>query len=139
MGSGNVNNNLQMLFSKMEEFVSTKTVIGEPVHIGEVILIPLVDVSFGVGAGVNESTDEKKGSDAGGGALGAKLSPSAVVVIMNGTVQLVNVKSQESVNKLIDMVPGLLSKINWGSLFGKKDKNKTESPAFDDKRVSEEL
>ena len=139
MGSGNVNNNLQMLFSKMEEFISTKTVVGEPVHIGEVILIPLVDVTFGVGAGVNESTDEKKGKDSGGGGLGAKLSPAAVVVIVNGTVQLVNVKNQESVNKMIDMIPGLLSKVNWGSLFGKKKKTDGDNTAFDDKSVSEEL
>lgn len=137
MGSGSVNSNLQMLFSKMEEFVSTKTVVGDPVHIGDVILIPLVDVMFGVGAGVNESTDEKKGSDAGGGALGAKLTPAAVVVIVDGTVQLVNVKNQESVNKMIDMIPGLLSKLNLSSLFGKKEK--PDDSSFSETHVTEEL
>jgi len=128
-----------MLFSKMEEFISTKTVVGEPVHIGDVILIPLVDVSFGVGAGVNESTDDKKGNETGGGGLGAKLSPAAVVVIVNGTVQLVNVKNQESVNKMIDMIPGILSKFNFGSIFSKKDLNKGDKVIFEEKRVSEEL
>lgn len=146
MASGSVNENLQMLFAKMEEFVSTKTVIGEPVQFGDVILVPLVDVSFGVGAGVNESTDEKKGRDTGGGALGAKLTPAAVVVIVNGTVQLVNVKNQESVNKMIDMIPGLLSKFNLGSLFSKKEGKKDADEAsgastgtFEEKRVAEEL
>ncbi|MCL2708114.1 MAG: sporulation protein [Defluviitaleaceae bacterium] len=142
--AGSVSENLQMLFSKMEEYVSTKTVVGDPVHIGDVILVPLVDVSFGVGAGVNESTDDKKGKDAGGGALGAKLSPSAVIIINNGSVQLVNVKNQESVSRLIDMVPGVLSKLNIGSFFGKKDKNKDEKPGeakdgLPDERVSESL
>ncbi|MDR1663481.1 MAG: sporulation protein [Clostridiales bacterium] len=142
MSSESVNHNLQTLFSKMEEFISTKTVIGEPIHFDDVILVPLVDVSFGVGAGVNESAAEKKG-DAGGGGMGAKLSPSAVVVIVNGTVQLVNVKNQDSVNKLIDMIPGLLSKINWSSLFGKEDKKKNDENfaggTFNEKRVAEEL
>jgi uncharacterized spore protein YtfJ len=115
MGSGGVNSNLQMMFSKMEEFVTTKTVVGEPVQFGDVIIVPLVDVAFGVGAGLNESTDDKKGRDAGGGALGAKLTPAAVVVIMNGTVQLINVKNQEGVNKILDLIPGFISKINWGS------------------------
>jgi len=110
-----VNESLKMLFSKMEEFVSTKTVVGEPVHIGEVILIPLVDVTFGVGTGISKE-------DAGGGGAGAKMNPAAVIVISKGTVQLVNVKNQESVSKLIDMVPGILSKLNLGSFFGKKDK-----------------
>ena len=116
----NVNENLKMLFTKMEDYVSTKTVVGEAVHIGNVILVPLVDVAFGMGTGLIEGAGEKNADDKGGGAMGAKMTPSAVIVIVDGTVQLVNVKSQESVNKLIDMVPGILSKLNLGSMFGKK-------------------
>jgi len=110
-----VKDNLQELFSRVEQFVNTKTVVGEPVHFGDVILVPLVDVSFGVGTALVAT---KEGADSGGGALGAKMTPSAVVVISGGTVQLVNIKNQESVNKLLDMVPGVLSKI-----FGKKNEN----------------
>ena len=117
-----VNENIKTLFSKMEEFVTTKTVVGEPVQMGEVTLIPLVDVTFGMGTGLSSVNDEKE-KDTGAGALGAKMSPSAVIVINNGSVQLVNVKSQESVSKLIDMVPGILAKFNLGSLFGKKDQS----------------
>ena len=120
-----VKDNLQELFSKLEEHVSTKTVVGEPVHIGEVILVPLVDVSLGMGTAMIANTEEdagkKGGKDGGGGALGAKMTPSAVVVINGGTVQLVNIKNQESVNKVLDMIPGILSKINLGSLFKKKE------------------
>jgi len=120
-----VKENLHELFSKLEEFVSTKTVVGEPTHIGDVILIPLVDVSFGMGtamiANTEEGADKKGGRDGGGGALGAKMTPSAVVVISGGTVQLVNIKNQESVNKVLDMIPGLISKFNLSSLFKKKD------------------
>ncbi|MCL2198398.1 MAG: sporulation protein [Defluviitaleaceae bacterium] len=121
----NINENLKTLFSKMEDFVSTKTVVGEAVHFGDTIIVPLVDVTFGMGTGLADtpSDDKNPAKGAGGGALGAKMSPSAVIVIVNGTVQLVNVKSQESVNKLIDMVPGILSKLNLGSFFDKKDKN----------------
>jgi len=120
-----VKDNLQDLFSKLEGHLSTKTVVGEPVHIGEVILIPLVDVSLGMGTAMVANTEEdagkKGGKDGGGGALGAKMTPSAVVVISGGTVQLVNIKNQESVNKVLDMIPGILSKLNLGSLFGKKE------------------
>jgi len=120
-----VKENLQELFSKLEEYVSTKTVVGEPVHIGDVILIPLVDVTFGMGTAMVANTEEgegkKGGRDGGGGALGAKMAPSAVVVISGGTVQLVNIKNQESVNKMLDMIPGILSKLNLGGMFKKKD------------------
>jgi uncharacterized spore protein YtfJ len=114
-----INSQLKNLFSKMEEFITSKTVIGEPIQFGDVILVPLIDVSFGMGAGLGSKTVE-----AGGGAMGAKLTPAAVVVIVNGTVQLVNVKNQDSVNKLIDLIPGVLSKFNIDSLFNKK----TETP-----------
>ncbi len=117
-----LNQSLDALFSKLEGFVSTKTVVGEPVTVGDIILLPLVDISFGVGAGAFDSNDVKgdKKSENGGGGLGASITPSAVLVINNGTVQLVNIKNQDSVNKIIDLVPGLVSKLNLGSLFNKE-------------------
>ena len=127
----NVNDSLKMVFSKMEDYISTKTVVGEAVHIGDVILIPLVDVVVGMATGISSKTKDGRSSDAessksntsgnGGGGFGAKMSPSAVIVIINGSVQLVNIKNQESVGKLIDMVPGILSKLGLASLFNKKE------------------
>ena len=126
--------NLEVLLEQLENFLTTKTVVGEPIHIDNTILVPLVDVSFGVGAGaaslsnVKNKTDEKIAdgmSDKGAGGLGAKITPTAVLVIQNGTTQLINVKKQDSVSKLIDMVPGLVSKVT--EEFQKKDSKKTKS------------
>ncbi|MCL2421132.1 MAG: sporulation protein [Defluviitaleaceae bacterium] len=119
-----VSDNLQALFSKMENFVSTKTVVGEPVHFGNIILIPLVEATFGAGTGMSDT----KSSDvqSGGGGLGARISPVAVVVIVDGTVQLVDVKNKDSANKLIDMIPGILSKIDFEKLFSKKSNDEAE-------------
>ncbi|MDR1914361.1 MAG: sporulation protein, partial [Clostridiales bacterium] len=88
--SANLSSNLDTLFGKMEGFISTKTVVGTPIYLEGVIIVPLVDVVFGVGAGVSDSKDEK-GSDGGGGGLGGKISPTAVLVIVDGTVQMVSV------------------------------------------------
>lgn len=141
-----LNNNLDALFGKFEGFVSTKTVVGEPTNIGGVIIVPLIEVSFGLAAGANENTpEEKKKQEGSVGGMGAKITPSAVLVIMNGAVQLVNVKNQDSLNKLIDMVPGVLSKLNFGSWFGKKDKDKdedekeTEAAEFSDIIITEDF
>jgi uncharacterized spore protein YtfJ len=125
--SDSINEKLKTMFSKMEDFVSTKTVIGDPYYLGkegEVIIVPLVDVAFGMGTGLANKSDSGA-SEAGGGAMGAKLTPAAVVVIVNGTVQLVNVKNQDSVGKLIDMIPGVLSKLNMDSLFSGNKKTET--------------
>jgi len=118
-----LNSSFETLFSKMENFVSTKTVIGEPTSIGDVIIVPLVDVSFGVGAGSISGGEKLK--DSNGGGLGAKIMPSAVMVIQNGTVQLVNVKNENSINKLIDMFPGVMSKLNLNKK-GKHNKEENE-------------
>ena len=65
-----------------------------------------MDVSFGVGAGASAS-DKKNG---GGGGFSAKMSPSAVLVIKNGTTKLVNIKNQDMVTKVIDMIPDIVDK-----------------------------
>ena len=65
-----------------------------------------MDVSFGVAAGVFE----KKEQNNGGGGMGGKVMPSAVLVISNGTTKLVNVKNQDGITKVLDMVPDFVNK-----------------------------
>ena len=114
----NLSQSFDTLFSKLENFVTTKTVIGDAITMGDVIILPLVDVSFGVGAGAGESvTTPGKSDGAGGGGAGAKITPSAVLVISGGNVQLVSVKEQDSISKLIDLAPGVINKIS--SMLGK--------------------
>ena len=106
MQENNFNTTVQSLFKGMDSFITTKTVVGEAVHIGDTIILPLVEVSFGVGAGA--FSQEKKNSAAGG--IGGKITPSAVLVIQNGSTKLVYVKNQDSVTKILDMVPELVDK-----------------------------
>ncbi|MCI2048450.1 MAG: GerW family sporulation protein [Lachnospiraceae bacterium] len=89
---------------------SSKTVIGEPVVVGDTTLIPLSDVTIGCGAGSNSA--ERKDSGAGG--FAAKLSPSAVLIIRGGTVKVVNIKKQDAVSKLVDMVPDIMDRFSAG-------------------------
>ena len=94
-------------FKGMDSFLSAKTVVGEAVHVNDTIILPLVDVSFGVGAGA--FAGDKK-NNAGGG-MGGKMSPSAVLVIQNGATKLVNIKNQDTVTKILDMVPDVVDRI----------------------------
>ena len=139
--STGLSNSLEALFGKMESFITTKTVVGEPIHIGDVIVVPFVDVTFGIAAGVTDGTDEKsKDYSGGGGGLGGKITPTAVLVIIDGSVQLVSVKNEDSLKKLIDLVPGIVSKLNIGSWFGnkKKDSEKKHTKVeFEETRVSD--
>ncbi len=106
MGKEKLNETVNSLFQGMEGFLTSKTVVGEPIYIKDTIILPLVDVSFGMGAGAFEA--EKKNRSGGG--IGGKLTPSAVLVIRDGRTKLVNVKNQETIVKLLDMVPDVIDK-----------------------------
>ena len=103
------------LFKGMDSFLSAKTVVGDAVHVNDTIILPLCDVNFGVGAGA--FADDKK-NNAGGG-MGARMSPSAVLVIQNGTTKLVNIKNQDTVTKILDMVPDVVDRVT--GKFGNVD------------------
>ena len=94
------------LMKGMDGFVSSKTVVGEAIHIGDTIILPLVDVSFGMGAGAFLG-EKKKNS---GGGVGGKISPSAVLVIQNESTRLVSVKNQDGITKLLDMIPDFVDR-----------------------------
>ncbi len=106
MADNSFNNTVESLFKGMDSFITTKTVVGDAIHIGDTIILPLVDVSFGVAAGA--FAQEKKNNGAGG--MGGKIMPSAVLVIQNGTTKLVNVKNQDGLTKVLDMVPDFVNK-----------------------------
>lgn len=112
MSDNNFNATVESLFKGMDSFLSTKTVVGDAVRIDDsTIILPLVEVSFGVGAGA--FAGEKK-NNAGGG-LGGKISPSSVLVLQNGSSKVVNVREQDSVSKILDMVPDIINKFAKGS------------------------
>ena len=97
------------LMSGMDSVLATKTVVGEPTKVGDVIILPLVDVTFGIGAGASlGKVDDKK--NGGGGGLGGKLSPSAVLVIKDGRAKLVNVKNQDPITKVLDLIPDIVDR-----------------------------
>ena len=88
MAENNFTGVIESLMKGMNTVLSTKTVVGEATKIGDTIILPLVDVTFGVGAGASAG-DKKNG---GGGGFSGKLTPSAVLVIKNGSTKLVNIK-----------------------------------------------
>lgn len=121
---------VESLFKGMDSFITTKTVVGEAIHIGDTIILPLVDISFGVGAGVFSRSKDNGAGDMGGGGMGGKIMPSAVLVISNGTTKLVNVKQQDGITKILDMVPDFVNKFTSKgkktSGEGKKAREKAE-------------
>lgn len=122
MADSNFKGTVEALFKGVDGMISSKTVVGDAIHIGDTIILPLVDVSFGVGAGA--FNDDKKEKGAGG--IGGKISPCAVLVIQNGKTRLVNVKNQDTITKILDMVPDVMEKFT-----GEKEDKMTEQDVSD--------
>lgn len=90
----------------MDKFLSSKTVVGEPIKVGDTTLIPLVDVSFGVAAGTGQA--DKKSADRGG--MGGRMTPNAVIMVKDGKTRLINIRNQDAVTRILDLVPELLGR-----------------------------
>lgn len=106
MAENNFSGVIESLMKGMNAVIGTKTVVGEATQVGDTIILPLVDVSFGVGAGAS-AADKKNG---GSGGFSAKMTPSAVLVIKNGSTKLVNIKNQDTITKVLDMIPDIVEK-----------------------------
>lgn len=136
MADNSFNSTVESLFKGMDSFITTKTVVGDAIHMGDTIILPLVDVSFGVAAGA--FSQEKKNNGAGG--MGGKITPSAVLVIQNGTTKLVNIKNQDGITKILDMVPDFVNKFTSknSATSGVEEETQTETVADADAKEKAE-
>ena len=98
---------IESLLSSMDKVVTSKTVVGEALKIDDTVIIPLIDIQFGCGVGVSNGDKKDKGT----GGLGGKITPSSVLVIKNGTTRIINIKNQDTMTKLLDMVPDVLDRL----------------------------
>lgn len=123
MANNNFNSTVAALFQGLDGVVSSKTVVGDAIHVGnDTIILPLIDVSFGMGAGAFSGEKQEKGA----GGLGGKMTPSAVLVIQNGKTKLVNIKNQDTMTKILDLIPELVDRFEH-----RKDKKVTEEDVVD--------
>ena len=126
-------NSMQQMFEGMDKAIGTKTVMGEAMDLGGgKFVIPLADVSFGMGAGA--SVNEKFNSNGGGGGVNAKLTPHAVLLIENGNARIINVQEENKAIHFLESVPDLVNRFT--SFLNKEKKTTTETEAaFDNMEV----
>ena len=122
MADNNFKGTVEALFRGMDGVITSKTVVGDAIHINDTIILPLVDVSFAVGAGAFNGEQKERGA----GGIGGKMTPCAVLVIQNGKTRLVNIKNQDTMTKILDMIPDVVDK--FGS---KKEDSMTEQDVMD--------
>jgi uncharacterized spore protein YtfJ len=110
---------------EIEKVLGSKTVVGEPIIIGETTLIPLISVGFGFGGGGGTGKGEGKQQAegfgeglGGGGGAGGGVKPIAVIVVDKDGARIEPIRGgmATAIEKLGETVPEMMSRFaeKWG-------------------------
>ncbi len=118
---------------KIRSMVDANTIIGTPIQTGEVTLIPVSRLSFGIASGGSDfvTKNQKPDGDSsfgGGSGAGAKLEPVAFLIIRGESVKLLPVAPPpaNTVDRVIETVPEVVDKVTG---FIEKQQAKKEAEA----------
>ncbi|MCK5520515.1 MAG: hypothetical protein KAI81_05350 [Candidatus Marinimicrobia bacterium] len=103
---------IDALLDKVKEIARTTTVVGDPIEIGNIIIIPVSKLSVGFGSGSygsNASSARNRESEAATG--GFNITPMAMIIIQEGDSKLLLLdKKDQSLSKMMDLVPNILDR-----------------------------
>jgi uncharacterized spore protein YtfJ len=133
MAEVNIANNINTLFENLEKVLTTKTVFGDAITVGDTTLIPVIDIRFGLGTcgGAGDAPDKGGGAGYGGG-TGGCVTASAVIVIRGEHVQVMQIKKSTNVGKLVDLIPEIVDKIKPCTEKGEGKKTEVKVETTDD-------
>ena len=121
MSESNIKGILDVTMEKLRTMVDANIITGTPIEVGEVTLIPVSKVAFGLATGGSDFPN-KNGSElfGGGGGAGVTVSPIAFIAISGGNVKMMPIYNElTTVEKAISMAPEIIDKAK--ELFPKKE------------------
>ncbi len=125
----NVSEILQHIVGDLKEMARSQSVVGEAIHLGNKIVVPLVKISVGFGAGGGQQEKTPGATNfGGGGGGGARIEPAAFIVIDGEKIFLMAAKPGKY-DSLVESIPTLIGRLI--DLKGSRDKDK-EKKSEDD-------
>ena len=117
---------MDVTMEKLRAMVDAQTIIGDPITVDEITLIPVSKVSFGMATGGSDFPSKtQSGLFGGGGGAGVTIAPVAFLAVKDGNVRMMPVYSEATgIDKAMAIAPDLLDKAK--SLFSKKKENKED-------------
>lgn len=120
MSENKIKGIMDTTIEKLKGMVDADIITGTPIEVGDITMIPVSKVAFGLATGGSDFPT-KSGSQVfgGGGGAGVTVSPIAFIVISNGNVKMLPVYNElTTVEKAISMAPEIIDKAK--ELFPKK-------------------
>ena len=122
MSDSNIKNIMDSTMNNLHAMVDADTIVGSPITVGDITLIPVSKVAFGLATGGSDfPSKNQQGLFGGGGGAGVTITPIAFMAITGSTVKMLPIYNEvTSIEKAIDMAPEILEKAK--ELFRKEDK-----------------
>jgi uncharacterized spore protein YtfJ len=105
-----LNHEMASVFEQLKSLFQTETVVGQPIVIGDITLLPLISISFGTANGSGPSFRSKSNTGSGGGAAG-KITPIAVVAVKDSEVSVYSLTGKGLLDKLDDLMPLITTRL----------------------------
>lgn len=121
----------RQVFEEFKQMITTESVIGEPIYLGEATIVPFVDITFGFGTAASGAEGQS-----GGGAGGGKMSPTAVLILKGERIELFSIKnavSSTTMDRVLNLVPEVISR------FQKKKEIREEARAAAEREMQETM
>lgn len=121
MSENNIKGIMDTTMDKLRTMVEADTIIGTPLTVDGITLIPVSRVSFGMATGGSDFPSKTQSSlFGGGGGAGVSINPVAFIAIKNGNVHMMPIYNElTAAEKAINMAPELIDKVR--ELFPKKN------------------
>ncbi|MGI5912989.1 MAG: GerW family sporulation protein [Syntrophomonadaceae bacterium] len=101
----NLQSEMETLFKNIRLFAQTENIVGQPVVIANITIIPILSISFGAGNGATGNTyPQGSGTGAGG-----KISPIALIILTNEKISLFSLTGHNNLQEITDLLPGIMS------------------------------
>jgi len=111
---------MQTTMENLKQMIDVNTIVGDAVESKDgAVIIPISRVSFGFAAGGGDMKKPEKSNKpedqqplfAGGTGAGITVTPVAFLVVTTDQIRLLNVSSNTSLDRVIDLIPSIIEDI----------------------------
>lgn len=121
MGENSIKSIMDTTMEKLRAIVDADTIVGTPIVSGNVTMIPVSKVSFGMATGGSDFQCKNGSSPlfGGGGGAGVSINPIAFIVINGDNVKMLPINNESTaIDKAVALAPELIEKVK--KLFSKE-------------------